>query len=277
MSKSNELLELVDKIFMTEIWLAARELWSVTEVEGMSRPTKLSYEEKVGGKVVVMAKKVEWPIATAEIETESAEGELKRVKRISSMSLLSADEVEVMLDRKQKEMPVQQAIAVLARGVDPDVATAIESFRSGNEIPELISRDDLLRILTADKNGIARLATALPMAIDNYQNRHNGMLKVHYRDFLESSPIGAEKVVRALRLVVTLAKQERESLLAMLSPERTASPCLRGALEDSRKDYDAARKIVGKMCLTGAFFPVLLTQAEKVYSDVFEHPTFLRD
>lgn len=274
MSKSNELLEgLVDKVFTTEIWLAARELWSVTEVTGMSRPTKLSYEEKAN-KVAVMAKKVEWPIATAEME--SVEDEI-RVKKVSTMSLLSANEVEVMLAKKQKEMPIQQAIAVLARGVDPDVSTAIESFRAGNEIPELISRDDLLKILTADQNGMARLAAALPMAIDNYQNRHNGVLNVHYRDFLESSPIGAEKVVRALRLVVTLAKQERESLLAMLSPERTASPCLRGALEDSRKDYDAARKIVGKMCLTGAFFPVLLTQAEKIYSDVFNHPTFICD
>lgn len=276
MSKNNnELFKLIDGAFVSIVWLGAHELLQVTRMNGMTRPTQVSYEEN-GNKITIYAKKVDWPIAIAETEKDK-EGQT-RVVSVSPMSLLREKEAESMILRKQKTMDIEQAVKVLARGVDPNVSTAVDAFYSKAEAPELISFGDSLKLLESINavTTVPHLLTLLPSAIASHGSEHK-TLTMHYRDFLEKSPIGAEKIVRALRLISTIAAGEREALLLALSPDGITSPCLRGVLGDSKKDYEAARKVAGKMCLTGAFFPTILMEAEKVYVNTYKHPTFIGD
>jgi hypothetical protein len=282
-NKHNDLLKMVDHAYVAMVCLAAYELGELTTIPGLTCPTDISYE-KVGDEVAIIATKSKkkakkrddrWPIAI--VKAKETSGTINVVS-VSSTSLLTLAEAEEMILKEQSSMPVQQAVRVLARGIGPDVSMAFEKFYAGEGIADLITEEEVLEIMTHDSSKVARLLRALPSALDDYNTNHlTDRSPLRYDNVKEKTPIRAEKIVRALRLVVTIAARERESLLMTLSPEKLIMPCLRGALQDSELDYEAADKIAGKACFAGVSTPSLLLKAKTIYHSTIHHKTFIKD
>ena len=267
---NNALSQVIDKSYQTLLSLAANEVLQIMRYDGVCRPTKLRFAEN-DDKVTISADKVG---KLAVVETTREHGYIK-VTDISPTSLLTASEAETIIRSDSKHfLPIDEAVEILSRNT-PEVHKLVKSYLSSKAPAVSISVQEVANLLAREDAGQARMLTALVTSIDDNANRHAADLTVNYKSFLKESPVGAEKIVRALRLVTTIVNKERGDLLLKIGDQKAAnSELMKKVLGNSHKDYEAARKIVGKMCLTGAFYPVLLMKAAHIYSDIIMRPTY---
>lgn len=266
---NNARLQVIDKSYQTLLSLAARELLQIMRHEGVCRPARLRFSEK-DNKVTISADKVG---KLADVEISKAHG-YAQVTDIGPTSLITASEAEAIIRSDSKHfLAVEEAVEILSRNI-PEVHELVKNYLAPETPKVSVTVQEVAGLLATPEAGSARMLTALLTSIDDNTNRHAADLTVNYKSFLRESPVGAEKIVRALRLIVTITEKEHNDLLAKMdNPKAISTKLMKEELKNSYKDYEAARKIVGKMCLTGAFYPVLLMKAAHFYSDIFMRPT----
>ena len=268
MGTNEHLKVVIDNSFQTLLSLAAAEVLQATRYDGVCRPTRLRYSEK-GGKVTISADKVSGKLAEVEI---SKAGGYAKVEDITPTSILTAKEAEELIRAERSFLPIEKAVDVLSRNI-PEVNELVKAYFTSKTSRVLTNVQEVANLLTEIDSPSTRMLTALVTALDDHNNKHAADLFVNYKSFLKETPIGAEKIVRALRLIVTIAAKEHNDLMAKVDGAKfKGASLMKDALVNSKTDYDAARKIVGKLGLTDAFYPVLTMKAAHVYSDVFMRP-----
>ena len=255
--------------------LAVAELLEVTRFTGICRDSRIKVTRR-GNKVTIADDKF-GTLATVEVEDDK-QLSCARIVDISPTSLLTEDEIASLLDSAgEYSLPVTTSVEVFTRN-QPRLNEAVKSALGYKKPQFNVSAKEAMDLLEKTGSNSVRMLTVLPTALDDISNKHGADLPVNYRNFLKDTPIGADKIVRALRLIWRIIDIEEEDLLERAAKGNLSAiisnGCLKDKLKESRKNYDAARKIVGKMCITGAFYPVITMKAARIYSDIFFRPSF---
>ena len=285
----------VNRAYASLLQLAAYELGEVTLVNGLTCDTHISYRSSRGYTEIIAdkGKKMTTMTIVPWSRTRDDRWPLWISDSVSNRTtvrstLLTEDEAKQLLANEPASIPVQRAVCVLARAIGPDASMAFENFYSHKEV-DLVSEEDLLGIIQLDRAGVGRLLRALPSAIDDYNNdlhrvprpkvlrysnlfehrvfdRNNGK---DWGEIKPMSPIRAEKLVLSLWLVMAVAIKERDALLRLLLPDSTIVPEDSLTDGDQQRLYEAADKVIGKMCVVGMLPPSILAKAKAIYESQY--------